>query len=175
MLQQLTTPLPILFFSPKHRHQGQVILDQKHLDWARSQPELSHLINDSTQDSNPIPIQEPDPQLYTPYTRETPWHTQIHRESFQYGEVGDSVDQRLVIHLRVCYRCQPFNSFSCKEILTDDVSRFYCSGMASKILSDRIASPSKTTNQISGGCRVQDSPANYPSTTKRGVGSSSMI
>jgi hypothetical protein len=150
MLQQLTTPLPILFFSPKHRHQGQIILDQKHLDWARSQPELSH-----------------------PYTRETPWHTQIHRESFQYGEVGDSVDQRLVIHLRVRYRCQPFNS--CKENLTDDVGRFYCSGMASKILSDRIASPSKTTNQISGGCRAQDSPANYPSTTKRGVGSSSMI
>ncbi|KAL8291669.1 hypothetical protein RQP46_001927 [Phenoliferia psychrophenolica] len=51
-------------------------------------------------DNVPIPFDDPDPQLYTPYTRETPFHTQIHREAFHYGGVADRLDQRLVVHLR---------------------------------------------------------------------------
>lgn len=29
-----------------------------------------------------------------------PWHTQIHRDAFSYGEVGPKVDPRIVVDLR---------------------------------------------------------------------------
>ena len=33
-------------------------------------------------------------------THEHPWHTQIHRDAFNYGAIPDYIDQRLVIDLR---------------------------------------------------------------------------
>lgn len=35
-----------------------------------------------------------------PYSTEHPYHTQIHRDAFSYGDVGPQVDQRVVVDLR---------------------------------------------------------------------------
>ncbi|KDN33181.1 hypothetical protein RSAG8_13728, partial [Rhizoctonia solani AG-8 WAC10335] len=51
-------------------------------------------------DPNGTPFTDPEPQITMPYTKETPWHTQIHRDAFSYGDVGSRTDPRLVVDLR---------------------------------------------------------------------------
>jgi len=51
-------------------------------------------------DPLPIPFQDPEPQVTIPASLERPWHTQIHRDAFSYGEVGPSLDSRIVVDLR---------------------------------------------------------------------------
>ncbi|KAK7398015.1 hypothetical protein QQX98_012623 [Neonectria punicea] len=51
-------------------------------------------------DPLPFPFEDPDPQCYFPLTADHPWHTQIHRDSFGYGEVPATIDQRLVVDFR---------------------------------------------------------------------------
>ncbi|RMJ17075.1 hypothetical protein BHE90_004621 [Fusarium euwallaceae] len=51
-------------------------------------------------DPLPFPFNDPDPQCYFPLSEEYPWHTQIHRDAFGYGQVPPTVDQRLIVDLR---------------------------------------------------------------------------
>ncbi|KAI0895300.1 hypothetical protein F4806DRAFT_503238 [Annulohypoxylon nitens] len=51
-------------------------------------------------DPLPFPFSDLDPQVYLPFSEKYPWHTQIHRDAFGYGEVPKSLDQRLVVDLR---------------------------------------------------------------------------
>lgn len=55
---------------------------------------------DFPKDPLPFPFNDPDPQVTTPVTEAYPWHTQIHRDAFSYGDVPPSVDQRVVVDLR---------------------------------------------------------------------------
>ncbi|KAJ7225167.1 putative pyranose oxidase [Mycena rebaudengoi] len=48
----------------------------------------------------PIPFHDPEPQVTIPVSAERPWHAQIHRDAFSYGEAGPKVDPRLVVDLR---------------------------------------------------------------------------
>lgn len=56
--------------------------------------------NDHPDDPLPFPFDDPDPNVYTPFSEKYPWHTQIHRDAFGYGEVPADVDQRLIVDLR---------------------------------------------------------------------------
>jgi pyranose oxidase len=47
-----------------------------------------------------IPFHDPDPQVTTPFTKEHPWHTQIHRDAFSYGAVAENIDTRLIVDYR---------------------------------------------------------------------------
>ncbi|KAI0777980.1 putative pyranose oxidase [Irpex lacteus] len=51
-------------------------------------------------DTLPIPFQDPEPQVNIPVTKKFPWHAQIHRDAFSYGEAGPRADPRVVVDLR---------------------------------------------------------------------------
>jgi len=62
---------------------------------------------DHPKDPLPFPFDDPDPQVYYPFTETHPWHTQIHRDAFGYGEVPPTIDQRLVVDFRWFSATQP--------------------------------------------------------------------
>ncbi|GAA2526599.1 pyranose oxidase [Pilimelia columellifera] len=51
-------------------------------------------------DPVPIPSGDPEPNVWIPVSADRPWHCQIHRDAFHYGEVAPNVDGRLVVDLR---------------------------------------------------------------------------
>jgi pyranose oxidase len=51
-------------------------------------------------DEVPIPLNDLEPQVGIPYSPSHPFHTQFHRDSFSYGDVGPQVDQRVVLDIR---------------------------------------------------------------------------
>ena len=51
-------------------------------------------------DPLPIPFTDPEPQLMIPYSTDFPWHVQVHRDAFSYGDVGPKADPRTVVDLR---------------------------------------------------------------------------
>jgi len=51
-------------------------------------------------DPLPIPFTDPEPQWMIPYSTDFPWHAQIHRDAFSYGDVGPKADPRTVVDLR---------------------------------------------------------------------------
>ncbi|KAG6890652.1 hypothetical protein C0992_000222 [Termitomyces sp. T32_za158] len=57
-------------------------------------------LKENPNDPVPIPLQDGEPQVTIPASHERPWHTQIHRDAFSYGEAGPLVDSRLVVDLR---------------------------------------------------------------------------
>ena len=52
------------------------------------------------EDPLPIPFNDLEPQVMIPYKKDFPWHVQIHRDSFSYGEIDFKADPRVVVDLR---------------------------------------------------------------------------
>ncbi|ROW01792.1 hypothetical protein VPNG_07782 [Cytospora leucostoma] len=91
----------------------QIVLKRQYVEWVRDNPGYldegdDHTIEDAVQqhreyhpdDPLPFPFDDLDPNVYTPFSEKYPWHTQIHRDAFGYGEVPADVDQRLIVDLR---------------------------------------------------------------------------
>ncbi|KAK0503731.1 pyranose 2-oxidase [Armillaria luteobubalina] len=51
-------------------------------------------------DPLPIPFDFPEPQVTIPYSSKYPWHTQIYRDAFSYGDIGPRSNPRVVVDLR---------------------------------------------------------------------------
>jgi pyranose oxidase len=47
-----------------------------------------------------IPHHDAEPQVWIPVSEERPWHCQIHRDAFNYGDIPPNVDSRLIVDLR---------------------------------------------------------------------------
>jgi len=47
-----------------------------------------------------IPMHDPPPMVWIPLGANRPWHSQVHRDSFSYGQLPSDVDDRLVVDLR---------------------------------------------------------------------------
>ena len=82
----------------------QIVLKQSIVDAMVEDPAFKDRINEyqaqHPEDPIPIPINDPDPQLWIPVSERRPWHCQIHRDAFHYGLLPPNVDDRLIVDLR---------------------------------------------------------------------------
>ncbi|KAI0192342.1 hypothetical protein EV127DRAFT_362889 [Xylaria flabelliformis] len=91
----------------------QVVLKQDLLDEVNMRPNFldernQSLIKDKVlehrknnpDDPVPFPFNDFDPQVYTPFCEDYPWHTQIYSDAFQYVEPPPIADPRLIVDLR---------------------------------------------------------------------------
>jgi pyranose oxidase len=51
-------------------------------------------------DPVPIPMHDAPPMIRIPVCEGRPWHSQVHRDSFSYGQLPPDIDDRLVVDLR---------------------------------------------------------------------------
>ncbi len=56
----------------------------------------------SSKPSDPVPIPpgDPEPNCWIPVSEGRPWHCQIHRDAFHYGDMPPNIDTRLIVDLR---------------------------------------------------------------------------
>ncbi|HET7479171.1 MAG TPA: pyranose oxidase [Rubrobacteraceae bacterium] len=82
----------------------QVVLKQDIVDRILENPQFAERVKahreQNPHDPVPIPEDEPEPQAWIPVSEDRPWHCQIHRDAFSYGDVAPNVDTRLVVDLR---------------------------------------------------------------------------
>jgi pyranose oxidase len=83
----------------------QIVLKQDILNQIPDDPRFKKEVDEYRKqipyrDPVPIPIHDPDPQVWIPVSEGRPWHCQIHRDAFQYGELAANVDSRLIVDLR---------------------------------------------------------------------------
>ncbi|KAK0656527.1 hypothetical protein B0T16DRAFT_452087 [Cercophora newfieldiana] len=56
--------------------------------------------DNNTEDPLLFPLNDPDPRVCVRFSKNHPWHMQIHRDAFGYGEIPPNIDQRVVVDLR---------------------------------------------------------------------------
>ena len=82
----------------------QIVLKQEAVERISADPRFAGKVQQHQQetpnDPVPIPEDEPEPQVWIPVSDDRPWHCQVHRDAFHYGDVAPDVDSRLVVDLR---------------------------------------------------------------------------
>jgi pyranose oxidase len=79
----------------------QVVLSERIVDGLRADPRFAERVRSvEPDDPIPIPMHEAAPSLMIPVSEERPWHCQIQRDSFSYGDLPPDIDTRLVVDLR---------------------------------------------------------------------------
>jgi pyranose oxidase len=82
----------------------QIVLDQGLIDGVERDARFEERVRAHRKrmpnDPVPIPMDDPEPNVWIPVSEGRPWHCQIHRDAFHYGEVAPNVDTRLIVDLR---------------------------------------------------------------------------
>lgn len=82
----------------------QIVLEQDIIDAINSDSRFADQVRahqeESPLDPLPIPADDPEPQVWIPVSDGRPWHCQVHRDAFHYGDVAPNVDTRLIVDLR---------------------------------------------------------------------------
>lgn len=82
----------------------QIVLKQNLVDAILDDPRFTDRVIEHRElnphDPVPIPEEDPEPQVWIPVSEGRPWHCQIHRDAFHYGDVAPNVDTRLIVDLR---------------------------------------------------------------------------
>jgi len=89
----------------------QIVLKQELVDSIKPRPEWKEKVDEyrdkNPEDPIPIPLDDPTPQCWIPVSDSRPWHCQVHRDAFSYGEVAPNIDTRLIVDLRWFGRVNP--------------------------------------------------------------------
>lgn len=51
-------------------------------------------------DPLPLPMDDPPPNIWIPVSEDRPWHCQITKDAFHYGDLPANIDDRLIVDLR---------------------------------------------------------------------------
>jgi pyranose oxidase len=82
----------------------QVVLLKDLVEGIRTDRRFSAQVDGHTRlfpdDELPIPVDDPEPNVWIPVSENRPWHAQITRDAFHYGDVPPHVDGRLIVDLR---------------------------------------------------------------------------
>src|SRR5215212_5381316 len=82
----------------------QIVLNQHLIDRISGDSRFAERVRahqeERPNDPVPIPRDEPEPNVWIPVSEDRPWHCQIHRDAFHYGDVAPNVDSRLIVDLR---------------------------------------------------------------------------
>ena len=79
----------------------QVVLRKKIVEQIKSMDAYADACNNvHPRDPIPIPEVDQDPTLWIPVQEGRPWHCQIHKDAFSYGQVPENIDDRLIVDLR---------------------------------------------------------------------------
>ncbi|MDQ3963281.1 MAG: pyranose oxidase [Actinomycetota bacterium] len=83
---------------------AQVVLRQDIVDDVAADDRFTERVREHREarpyDPVPIPIDDPEPQVWIPVSEDRPWHCQIHRDAFHYGDLAPNIDSRLIVDLR---------------------------------------------------------------------------
>ncbi|KAJ7700609.1 hypothetical protein B0H14DRAFT_2648707 [Mycena olivaceomarginata] len=79
----------------------QIVFKNETIQKIRETKDYEVLVNKhrNQKDPLPIPFDDPEPQVMIPYTTDHPWHVQVRRDTFPYGDVGPRADPRVVVDL----------------------------------------------------------------------------
>ncbi|WP_035850787.1 pyranose oxidase [Kitasatospora azatica] len=82
----------------------QIVLHQHLVDQVETEERFADQVRAhrkrSPEDPVPIPVDDPEPNVWIPVCEQRPWHCQIHRDAFHYGSVAPNIDPRLIVDLR---------------------------------------------------------------------------
>ncbi|HWG97811.1 MAG TPA: pyranose oxidase [Pilimelia sp.] len=82
----------------------QIVLRQDVVDALADDPRFADRVRVHRErhphDPVPIPPDDPEPNVWIPVSADRPWHCQIHRDAFHYGDLAPNVDTRLIVDLR---------------------------------------------------------------------------
>jgi pyranose oxidase len=82
----------------------QIVLPEHRLDALESDERYAEAIRrhreQNPEDPVPLPFGDPEPNCMIPVSEDRPWHCQIHRDAFNYGDLAPNVDSRLIVDLR---------------------------------------------------------------------------
>ncbi|MFL5657552.1 MAG: pyranose oxidase [Ktedonobacteraceae bacterium] len=82
----------------------QVVLKQSIVEGIATDPRFADRVKahqkKNPHDPVPVPENDPEPQIIIPVSDNRPWHCQVHRDAFHYGDLAPNVDGRLIVDLR---------------------------------------------------------------------------
>jgi pyranose oxidase len=82
----------------------QIVLKRSIVDSIPQDPRFAERVRQHHEkypkDPLPIPFNDPEPQVMIPYNKNFPWHVQVHRDAFSYGDIGPKADPRVIVDLR---------------------------------------------------------------------------
>lgn len=82
----------------------QVVMSEEMIEEVKQNPDYNSQVwahsHRNPNDPVPFPLDDPEPNCWIPVSKDRPWHCQIHRDAFAYGDVAPNVDSRLIVDLR---------------------------------------------------------------------------